>query len=382
MYMGLFSRTKPIELSVEQVPGWLDTYLEKKDNNLVVKQFHQDFANKKGVLARKLDFVEGRYPSTRYAEIIREFFINNELPNSHMELSYVIEEYAQNIGELISETQKEYFTLLEKSPQDIMPAHQKLLDIEKIVVEMVAYFEKIGLEDVRAVKKAYNHFKETEVRIAKIQELIRDEDRKRREPLERLEKIQVRKEKLVGTKSYEVYQEFVRKKAKLMKELDEIGGEYIELMKELHDPMEQFIDLDGRDKVISHYLRDPVGALVTDTSLVILEVIKEMKKHLAQELKDKTKIMTKKWLQTQQKNLKDKQVEFKMVDNRMKKDSISMMVREQEGYEEAVNEALDEIEKNKEVLLNELERTSLQLAWQRLRDSLKKLDKNIILEAI
>ncbi len=400
--MSIFDRFKrkppKIRLKIAQVVRWLDVVMDSKGINRHSLAYKEKIDQNISLLRSVLDELSGASISANpYILRLRKTFLKRfpdyldliRLPSEPLQIAVYTTHIATATEDFLEEQQKIIFRLAE-----YYPAAKNIVTIlDSIDKETTDYINRINRKDFLKVieaRKLLQKYNVTKEKRQILDEQIRLLESQKDDPLQRLAKIQKRLSELTNTNNYRVFKE-VKKEYDLVLERSKKTEQPLKNhFRALKPALERLKEKDSRKDLIMDYLKSPIDTLLADQSLVILDILKDVKakmgkfgfseaqtkrmdKHLGQ--------MTKGYLQQQVLKVKKLRKKLDELDVMVKRNTTRMLVAEQEHQQELVQERLISIEDKIQELEREKEPLSVRLAYQKLRDKLKELNDRIELLA-
>lgn len=396
-----------VTLRVAEVDGWLRSHEESVglDHHFTVfvaemKQHVKHVLERLDILAsaqlqnanipeRAKHVMEGH--RKQYIKRVTDFVHGLDIPKEYSELSAFAESFSEQVERLSGDTQKNLFVLKEFLEKEAGAVAKVIGQMDKSITSLRSTFNRMGKEKVDEAYRKLKAYESTVEKRAQLEKALKDERAKLREPKEMLGRIEKRIADLRASSGYR----FVQEAHKELEVLRERHSQAVQMLKTavspLSRPLKKYAKQCMDKEIVEAYAKDWVAALREDEGLAIQASLSKMgrvldkldlKEAQADKVRKTLERATKEWLRGRRDELLVIEKEERDLQDRLKRDTTMMLIKEQERWKESTEEHLRELEKNVGMIEDELERLSPRLALQKLRDSLRELYKNLDLEGL
>lgn len=397
--MGLFDALRKKQnvrfIGLEDIDSWLEGYVSRHELGTKLGIIKREILSKKSKLNELLDSLEGASPKNtdglperslqvvlsnkkKYVDRIRSFVEDIVLPGNLVEIKFYLETLSEGLALLEEETQKQYFSIRDHFSDETSLLIKKLKELDSVVSSGVGSFEHSSIEKISVLKNLIKEYYLAEEEVKLLRAELDGLNNKRLEEFDKRSKFE---EKINKIKESSVYKEF----EKLLLRIEEINSkedEIVSLVKDQFGNIETLFirSLGKRDKVLSSFDKKLLDSLLKNGEKLAKRIDFALKKA------DKSSVfvgdlgVSSDKVREYQKHLSDFADERKVLVKRMKNNSASLNIREQEGWINSIDENIAGIERKMEKVESSLERRSLTLAKQKIRKVLKELDPSIDLK--
>ncbi|MBN2458870.1 hypothetical protein JXB28_01170 [Candidatus Woesearchaeota archaeon] len=304
--MGFFDflrKKEPAVVNFSELDEWLDKQLEEKKlgqkvekaksvvRSKVKESFNYLAELEKAALLnpnipdRAKHIMEGHRKF--YVQRLKRFLDEIEVPDDYSEIGHCAARFSESITKLSEETQKNYLVLREFVEKELSKVIKSIKAIEDELSALQRSIEAEGLELIREARIRLKHYRND------IDKKIRLENEKQRHHDE-LSSLHSKKQKyhekikeLKESNDYARYKSLLEEKNKHEESLKELEKDLSIIFAELNRPLRKYKHGSLNEDLIDKYLLDPLGALESDHSLVINEVLSKMSQGLHElELKE------------------------------------------------------------------------------------------------
>jgi exonuclease SbcC len=257
--------------------------------------------------------------------------------------------------------------------------------MENSLILFRSEIEKQKLEKLEEIRNKIGEYYNSDKKIEELKTQIKKEKQKLKEIFLKKEKTEFKIKQIKNGTSYQELKEVEAKSSENEEKNQKMISDYLTHFSNLDKALKKYKKktLKENEEVIEKYEQDPVEALIEDDDLKIIEILQKMKKELPKlEIKDKKakkteKIIdttTKEYLEEKRKEINEIKEEAGVLKKRRQTNTALMNLKEYESHFKATQEDEKVQEEKIKAVEADLERISLRLIKQQIRDSIKELD--------
>jgi hypothetical protein len=293
--MGFFDflrKKEPPQVNFSELDEWLDKQLESKKLDERVEKAKKAIEGKvkEGIASlaelEKAALLNPNIPDRAkhimeghrkfYVQKLKRFLDEIEVPNDYSEIGHYAARFSESMTKLSEDTQKNYLVLREFVEKELVRVIKSVKGIEDELSALQRSIEAEGLELIREARIRLKQYRDDiDKKIT-----LENEKAKHHEELGSLhskkQKYHDKIKELQESNDYTRYRSLLEEKKKHEESLKEMEKELGILFAELNRPLRKYKHGSLNESLIDKYLLDPLGALESDTSLVISEVLSKM----------------------------------------------------------------------------------------------------------
>ncbi|MBU1199591.1 MAG: hypothetical protein KKF46_02070 [Nanoarchaeota archaeon] len=405
--MGFFDflkKKEPVAIKFSEIGEWLDKQVEDKKLNQrvgkaksIIKEkiensykfleaMEQAGLRNENIPDRIKHIMEGHRRT--YIIKLKRFLDEIDMPDDYSEIGHYSARFSESIDKLSGDTQKNFMVLKEFMANEVARIVKSVKGIEDELSNLQAEIEKEGLELIKDAKIRLKQYKDDIKKKARLEEEKASQEKNLDSISERKARLSKRIEELKKSREYDEFKVFIDKKQKYEEQLRKIETDLKEVFAELHRPLKKYKRNSLSENIIDKYLLDPAGALESDDSLQIRDVLNKMKAQLdTLELKEKQLEKTAEMIDKLDKDFFTKR---KLEIGRLKglnkeaathinKSVAALNVSENETWLHSVEEKIVLAEKALEEVKKEVADVNLDYLKQKVKEKVKEIS-NVIIE--
>lgn len=400
-FIDIFKKkTEPATLKLEELKGWLDAQVEKKEIGTTLGIINREIKSKLTKLdellknleyahlknpsvypEREINIMEGNRKS--YIQKVRNFVSEIKFPEKYEDTKQFLEETSEKLEQLAQDTQKNFFILKEFMGNEVSAVANKLGEMDKIVAEARKQLEDTVIDKVKEIKQKLDEYYQAEQEIYELRKKVELIEKTKLEFYEKRSKIEDKINKLKVSPGYSELLKLVEKKEELKQEIHKVEKKIHSFFSEIEPAMKKYHNK-ARSKITELYLSDSIKTFLEDEGMKIKEELHKLASELEKlELKPaklkriKEALEQKENLHKTQKKLKELKEDHEELIKRIKNHPSKLNVKEQESWMLSIDKDLEEEAKKIEEIENELERRNLKLIKQQIAKQVKELDQNV-----
>ncbi|MFA6072995.1 MAG: hypothetical protein WC758_02705 [Candidatus Woesearchaeota archaeon] len=401
------SKSKPNnkDITLDSLNDWLEYFLENSGIDPKISILKRDISSKvtrlnellheleiaklkdeKIVPERLKSIFEGNKKA--FLDRVNLFISELKVPENREEISDFLETLSEKINTLSEDTQKNYFILREFVEDEIRPVTSKLKDIDMLISNSRAEFDKTPLTKIREIRTQHKKYYFLLGEIEKLTKELEHTTNMKNSELDRKNKFDSKLEQLKETKAYDEYKTLQIREKTLKEEVVKTEKE----IQDLFSKLEYAIRKKHKtypNNILEKYSTSPVDALIDDVSLKIiseLEIIKEKMDELISKKENQETILLaidniqQENLENIRHKLLNLKEEFEIVVNRLKDNHYERSIKERESWIDSINKNIDAIDKKEKDIEDLIERMNPKYVKQKIRDLLRLLDEKVDLK--
>jgi hypothetical protein len=406
--MGLFSLFKknepPLTLKIGDVAQWLHSYQEEQGLDRHFSTFVTEMNHLSKRAYEKIEMLEhakllNAHINPRAVQIMeghRKQFIKRvtyfleqiSIPKEYKHLSAFAESFSEDLEKLNLDTQKSTFVLNEFFEKETAEVAKIIKEMDKSIISLRNTFETLNNNKIDMVYTKLEAYLSIMEKREGLKRALHEEQNKLEEPQTKLSKITQKIEELKNSQGNMLL-------AATESELQEIASAQHKIREEIHKvsmPITKALQkysYQKEDAHLRHYTENFAEGLFDDSDNTIIKHFTELQKELMNhDLNEKQREKAEKaiekmnasWLDEQRKSHLILLQRKELLQNRLQQDTTRLHTLEQQRWKKATEERIAEIQKNVDMIENELERLSPPLYAQKIRDALRAIKPNINLE--
>lgn len=399
----IFGGQKPKEeskdLSMDDIENYLNNFTDTSGIDTKISMLSRDISSKVIRLNELLNSLETAtlkdekiipervrsiFEGNRKAFIdkIRAFIPYLRLPDERESVDTHLELISEKLNALSIETQKNYFVLKEFVEDHLRPITGKIKDIDTVISNARADFEKTNLSKIREIRALHKKYIYLLGEVENLNSELKSTMDMKASELERKSKFDAKLEQLKQTKAYEEYITLLEREKAIAAKLSAMEREIKEIFMKVEAGIKKRHNA-TLDPLLEKYASSPISALIEDEAGRIvseLSYIKENIKELALK-KEKRDALLKNIEEIQiaripsiRKEFMEIQEELESVILRLKDNHYQRSLKERENWIESVNKNLEAIEHKQQDIEELMERIDPKYVKQKIRDLLKAID--------
>ncbi|MCF7871868.1 hypothetical protein K9L97_02435 [Candidatus Woesearchaeota archaeon] len=402
---NFFKKKTVKHIHLDELLDWLDEYVEAQKISENIAIIKREFKAKKVRLNELLDSLESAkvkdtsviperaisiFEGNRnsYIHKIRSFLSNLEIPEKYDDVKKFLEESAEKLENLATDTQKNFFIVRDFVADDVATVTKKLGEFDNLISSSIERLDKTSLNKVQEIKNLLRKFYDSERELENLRKSMESIQASKLTLFERKSKIE---QKIISLRDSASFRDF--EKLKIL--LEENKNSLIEKEKKIHSiissvdsAIKKYAKLQANN-ILSEYLKEPFKTLKNDTTLKLYEELNNLQKSLPKlELKEDKEIKMKKIIDSLKKDSLEKlrnsilslEDEISNLKKRISNNPSRLNVKEQEGWVESIQKDIEEEERKAEELENQIERINTKLIKQKISKLIKELDEFIELK--
>jgi hypothetical protein len=405
--MGFFDFLKkkgPETISFSQIAGWLDKQVaDKKLDQRVVRtkeiimskileshrfleELEKAGLKNENIPLKAKQVMEGHRKT--YISRMKRFLDEIEVPGDFSQIGFFTANFSESLTKLSEETRKNYLVLKEFMESELSKVVKSVKAIEDELVKLQADIEKEGIELISDAEIRLKQYHDDLKRKAMLEEEKAKQTKEVDSLKERRHRMAARLEELHKTPDYNEFKELLENKKKYEEKLEEIERDLKTIFAELNRPLRKFKHASLQEKLIDKYLLDPVGAIEDDASFVMLEVLGKMSQELKRlDLKeaqlekamDLINRMNRDFFLNKKLDLDQIKEANKETATKINKSVIALNIAEADTLLRSMAERISDAEKSLEELTKSLDEINLDYLKQKVKEKVKEISSNIII---
>jgi hypothetical protein len=366
--------------------------IHKKEEVIVtLRNLHKSQLMNKNIPEREVAIMDGNREN--YIKRISHFVTNIDLPKNYLDTYDYCVQFSQNMEQLNKDIQKNIFVLQHFFGNEVKDTNKALHDLEEMIIEIRVLLEKNGIIYLKEIQKDIKVFVENVVKIKDFKSQINTENSELAAHKEKLDRLNERITTITGGTDYRALELFRQEKSAAEDELKQTLTELGESFSALDTALKKYYYLNPDKKIIKQYLDDLKTAMMNDTDLEIIGILKGIREAIEQnqiDLKDKKKDqcnesidrLTHEYMKEMQSRILKLEDQKQRSQTKITHNSASLNLSEQQYWINATEDKIKYHNSNIEKLEKNINTVSLDngAILIKIRTDLEKLmDKNIAL---
>lgn len=324
-----------------------------------------------------------------YVKKLRLFAAKVQIPDSYIDVDEYCTNFFAELEDFGKDTQKNFFVLKEFFGNTVSKINNKLKKLEDLFIQLKRLLEKENISKVTEIRGLFKKLEDTRTELAEIKEKKQDYESEIKILSGEKEKILKKIHSIEHGNDYRFYKQFLDEKKDLQqKEVDE-RKELYAIFSEIEKGMKKYSKKSLKKELVEQYLKNPIESLVKDEKLEIVGILQKLKKEAEKgnlDLKTKKKQktvetiqkMSKKYFEEKKQKLSEIENLKKENEEKIRKNTSSLQIREQKSYLENTEKEVSEQSKKLEMLNNKIESTNPNLILQNIGKALAEFSgKNV-----
>lgn len=411
--MGLFDRFKAllkkkeplpdIVIPINQLENWLNQQsseaillLDKKLNEIyeqitqeitALKQHTTELQNaqlmNENIVLKAKQIMEGNRES--YIKRLEQFISKLDVSNKgYFSAKNLITGFDSELALFLEATQKNYYVLQEFFAHETKAVTNTIQDIGKGIITLKGIIEQSNVDEMYHAKQLLKEIHDKERLIKEKEQIVAEKKQQVHDLLSLREKVEQKLESLKKSEAFNEFNSLIKKRDRVLKELNEIDKSLYEKFSILDRPLRKYMHSGEYEKLLAKYQVHAITALIEDETFELLQALEQVKKAIEQDavaLKDKQKekvleiisLLTKEELSEIKKNYLLLKAEKQELERRIKTSSL------QQDYNELCYKVDHYHTKGKRIIeeINGFEQTMYQAHIDDLQQKLQQTLQNI-----
>ena len=370
----------------------LDINHKKEEVIVTLRELHKSQLMNANIPEREIHIMDGNRDN--YIKRISHFLANIEVPKSYLDTHDYCVKFSQELEQLNRDIQKNIFVLQHFFSNEVKNTNKELHDLEEMVIEIRVLLEKNGILYLKEIQKGIKLFVDNALKIKSFREQINAENNEIKSHQEKLDRLNERIHTITTGTDYRALETFRQEKGAAENDIKEIMSELNGNFSTLDTALRKYYYMHPEQKLVKGYLDEVRTAIMEDTELNIVGVLKDIKQAIENneiDLKDRKKDhcmealdkLTLEFLKEKQSQVLKLEEQKQRAQTKITHNSASLNLSEQQYWINATEDKIKYHHTNIEKLEKNINAVDLENAelLSRIRAELEKLmNKKITLK--
>jgi hypothetical protein len=233
------------------------------------------------ITVRELQFMEGNRRSYIHSTNILLRQLEGILEH---DTNFFLQSYHEYVSSFIKSTTRAYTILQEFFAHESKDVALRVKEIDKIVLDLSQDGQIKSLSQIESIKKELASIENKEKKKSELKEAIERLSQELSKLQKEKEELNSRKQQMLDSNEYKLVQELESKKQKAEEDIKNLKNELYHFFSPLERQLRKYqrVAIEN-EKLLEHYLTDPINALIRDFHLKIADVFEKLSDLILQE---------------------------------------------------------------------------------------------------
>jgi hypothetical protein len=268
----------------------IDINHKKEDTLLTLRDLHKSKLMNRNIPEREIQIMEGNREN--YIKKISHLVTNIEIPKNYLDTYNYCIKFSQDLEQLNKDIQKNIFVLQHFFANEVKDVNKALHGLEEQIIEIRILLERNGILYLKDIQKDIKVFIDNVMKIKSFNEQIDTEKFEIMTHQEKLDRLNERVKTITSGTDYRALESFRQEKGEAENGIKDLLTELNGKFSALDTALKKYYYMYPDKKITKGYMGDIREAILTDTNLEIIPILKDIKnsiEHNELDLKDRKK---------------------------------------------------------------------------------------------